>query len=223
MKKAICLISGGLDSCVSAMMAKDQGYHLYSLSFDYGQRHKKELAQAKKIARFLKVQKHLELKTELGKLGGSALTDTIPVPPGIQLRKTIPVTYVPARNTIFLAYALAYAEVTESSSIFIGATSIDYSGYPDCRPEYFRAFQQMANLATKRAIQGHSIVIETPVIDMSKASIIKKGIELGAPLHLTWSCYAGGDKACGCCDACVLRLKGFKEAGIPDPIDYENK
>jgi len=222
MKKAICLISGGLDSCVSAMIAKDQGYQLYSLSFNYAQRHKKELNQAKKIARFLGVHRHLELKTELGTLGGSALTDDIPVPPGTQLRHTIPLTYVPARNTIFLAYALAYAEITASSSIFIGATSIDYSGYPDCRPEYFKAFQHLADLATKRGIEGDRIMIQTPLIDMSKSSIIKKGIELGAPLHLTWSCYQGGMKACGHCDACLLRLKGFKEAGIPDPIDYEN-
>ncbi len=223
MRKAICLLSGGLDSCVTAMIAKKQGYQLYSLSFDYDQRHKKELMQAKKIAQSLQVKKHLVIQTELGKLGGSALTDTIPVPPGSALRHTIPVTYVPARNTIFLAYALAYAEVTSSLSIFIGATSIDYSGYPDCRPEYFKAFQHMANLATKRGIEGNKIMIQTPVIDMSKAAIIKKGLELGAPLHLTWSCYQGGDKACGHCDACLLRLKGFKEAGIPDPINYENK
>lgn len=222
MKKAICLISGGLDSCVSSMIAKSQGYQLFSLSFDYGQRHKKELTQAKKIAQCLGVHKHLVLKTQLGKLGGSALTDDIPVPPGAQNRNTIPLTYVPARNTIFLAYALAYAEITISSSIFIGATSIDYSGYPDCRPEYFQAFQHMANLATKRGIEGNRIMIQTPLIDMSKSSIIKKGIELGAPLHLTWSCYQGGEKACGHCDACLLRLKGFKEAGISDPIDYEN-
>jgi 7-cyano-7-deazaguanine synthase len=205
------------------MIAKKQGYQLYSLTFDYGQRHKKELIHAKKIAHYLRVQKHLVIHTELGKLGGSALTDTIPVPPGEEFRHTIPLTYVPARNTIFLSYALAYAEVTESSSIFIGATSIDYSGYPDCRPQYFNAFQKMANMATKRGIEGKKIVIQTPLIDLSKAAIIKKGIEVGAPLHLTWSCYTGGEKACGCCDACLLRLKGFKTLGLQDPVNYENK
>jgi 7-cyano-7-deazaguanine synthase len=205
------------------MIAKKQGHQLYSLSFNYGQKHKKELRHAEKIARFLMVKKHRVLNTSLGKMGGSALTDTLPVPPGLENRSKIPLTYVPARNTLFLSYALAIAEIINAAFIYIGANNIDYSGYPDCRPEYFMAFQHMANLATKRGIEGNPIVIKTPIIHLSKAEIIKKGMDIGAPLHLTWSCYRGNRQACGKCDACLLRLKGFQKVGIKDPIKYENK
>ncbi len=224
--KGICLISGGIDSCVTATMAKKRGYEIYALSFNYGQRNYKELESAVKIAKFLKTKEHKIIKADLRQIGGSALTDDIEIPLREKDEKKgkkeeIPITYVPARNTIFLSYALAYAEVVEGNAIFIGVNSIDYSGYPDCRPEYLDAFQSMADLATKRGIEGNPIKIEAPLINFSKAEIIKKGMELNAPLHLTWSCYKGGKKACGKCDSCLLRMKGFREAGYEDPIEYE--
>lgn len=223
MAQAVCLLSGGLDSCVAATIAKNQGNTLFMLTCDYGQRHKKEIESAKKIAEHLKTEDHMILPVPLGNLGGSALTENIPIPEGVEQRTSIPPTYVPARNTIFLSYGLAYAEIVDADSIYIGATCVDYSGYPDCRPEYFYAFQSLADLATKRAIEGHPIMIKTPLLNLSKADIIKKGRKEHAPLHLTWSCYRGGKHACGRCDACLLRLKGFQEAKIKDPVTYENK
>lgn len=220
-KKAVVLLSGGLDSTTVAYLAKSAGYEIYALTFDYGQRHKKELESAKKICKQLGTKGHKILNIDLTQIGGSALTNSkIDVPENREIDKEIPVTYVPARNTIFLSFALAYAEVSEAEAIFIGANNLDYSGYPDCRPEYFEAFQKMANLATKVGVEGNSIRIVTPLLNLTKAEIIKRGMGLGVPYELTWSCYEGKGKACGKCDSCVLRLKGFKEAGIKDPVEY---
>ena len=225
-KKAVILSSGGIDSTTAMAMAKREGYELYSLSFDYGQRHAVELEAAARTAAALGARQHLVIRIDLGKIGGSALTDEIAVPHGRseeQLASGIPVTYVPARNTIFLSYALAWAEVLEAADIFIGVNAVDYSGYPDCRPEYIRAFEAMANLAIKAAVEGKlKISIRTPLIRMTKAEIIRTGTELGVDYRLTHSCYdpdARG-RACGDCDSCLLRKKGFREAGISDPTVY---
>jgi len=225
-KKAVVLSSGGLDSTTVMAIAKNEDYVLYSLSFSYGQRHKIELQAAGKVAEIIGVEKHLVINLDLNKIGGSALTDSIDVPKnrnGKAISANIPVTYVPARNTIFLSYALAWAEVIGSSDIFIGVNAIDYSGYPDCRPEYIEAFEKMANLATKAGVEGLTrIKINTPLLNMSKAQIIKKGIELGLDYSLTHSCYDPNPEgiACGRCDSCILRKKGFKEAGVKDPTKY---
>jgi 7-cyano-7-deazaguanine synthase len=225
-KKAVVLSSGGVDSTTAMAIAKREGYEIYSLSFDYGQRHYQELDAARKIAYVLDAKDHFVIKIDLGKIGGSALTDNIEVPKGRnedEMKKEIPVTYVPARNTIFLSYALAWAEVLGASDIFIGVNSIDYSGYPDCRPEYIKSFENMANLAIKAAVEGKmKINIRTPLINMTKAEIIRRGIELGVDYRLTHSCYdpSPNGKACGQCDSCLLRKKGFREAGIPDPTVY---
>lgn len=225
-KKAVVLSSGGLDSTTVMAIAKNEGYAIYSLSFSYGQRHKIELKAAKKVADKIGVEKHLLINLDLHKIGGSALTDSIDVPKNRDeeaICADIPVTYVPARNTIFLSYALAWAEVIKSSDIFIGVNAIDYSGYPDCRPEYIEAFEKMANLATKAGVEGLTrIKINTPLLNMSKAQIIKKGIELDVDYSLTHSCYDPNPEgvACGRCDSCILRQKGFKEAGVKDPTKY---
>lgn len=225
-RKAIVLSSGGVDSTTAMAITKSEGYEIYSLSFRYGQRHFFELEAAKKIAERLGVAKHLVIDIDLRKIGGSALTDDIDVPKNREeqeMRHDIPVTYVPARNTIFLSYALAWAEVVGASDIFIGVNAIDYSGYPDCRPEYIEAFERMANLATKAGVEGRlHMKIRTPLIRMTKAEIIRKGVELGVDYHLTHSCYdpSPEGKACGQCDSCVLRKKGFREAGISDPTEY---
>jgi 7-cyano-7-deazaguanine synthase len=224
-KKAVCLISGGLDSAVSAFIAKNRGYDLFALSFVYGQRHNKEIDCAKKIALTLDVKKHVIFDINIGQFGGSSLVDES-IKPEIDhkledIGKNIPNTYVPARNTIFLSVALGFAEAIGADAIFIGATFTDYAGYPDCRPKYFKAFQKMADLATKKGVIGKSIQIMTPVLNLSKAEIIKKGSKLGVPFDKTWSCYLGKEKACGRCDSCLLRLKGFKEAGLKDPLKYE--
>lgn len=225
-KKAVVLSSGGLDSTTVMAIAKHEGFELYSLSFHYGQRHSFELEAARKMAEVFGVQEHMVLNIDLKKIGGSALTDDIEVPKAgteESMAAEIPVTYVPARNTIFLAYALAWAEVLQSSDIFIGVNAIDYSGYPDCRPEYIEAFQRMANLATKAGVQGTSqIKIHTPLINMTKAQIIQKGIELCIDYALTHSCYDPSSQglACGRCDSCILRKKGFNDASIPDPTKY---
>jgi len=225
-KKAVILSSGGLDSTTVMAIAKNEGYIIYSLSFSYGQRHFVELEAAGKIAEIIGVEKHLVLNLDLNKIGGSALTDSTNVPKNRDedvISAGIPVTYVPARNTIFLSYALAWAEVIESSDIFIGVNAIDYSGYPDCRPEYIEAFAKMANLATKAGVDGLTrIKINTPLLNMSKAQIIKKGIELGVDYSLTHSCYDPNPEgvACGQCDSCILRKKGLKEAGVKDPTKY---
>jgi len=225
-KKAVILSSGGIDSTTVMAIAKKEGYEIYSLSFNYGQRHVIELEAAKRVARSLGAKEHMVIHVDLGKIGGSALTDEIEVPKARseeEMKKGIPVTYVPARNTIFLSFALAWAEVLEASDIFIGVNAIDYSGYPDCRSEYITAFEYMANLALKATVEGNMRVkIHTPLIHMTKAEIIRKGLELGVDYGLTHSCYdpSPEGKACGQCDSCLLRKKGFKEAGITDPIKY---
>lgn len=225
-KKAVVLSSGGLDSTTVMAIAKHAGFELYSLSFNYGQRHFLELEAARKVAETFGVQEHMVINIDLNKIGGSALTDNIEVPKAKteeSITAEIPVTYVPARNTIFLSYALAWAEVLQSSEIFIGVNAIDYSGYPDCRPEYIEAFQRMANLATKAGVQGITqIKIQTPLINMTKAQIIQKGIELGIDYALTHSCYDPTPQglACSRCDSCILRKNGFEEAGIADPTKY---
>ena len=218
--KAVILLSGGLDS-VTALSVAREDYQCYALSFSYGQRHDAELIAAKNIAEHFNVAEHRILNIDLGQLGGSALTDqTIDVPE--TPTEGIPVTYVPARNTIFLSYALAWAEVLDAHDIFIGVNAVDYSGYPDCRPEYIDAFNKMANLATKTAVEGHPINIHTPLIKLTKAEIIKLGIDHGVDYAMTVSCYAANDQgeACGRCDSCQLRKKGFEEAGVQDPTRY---
>ncbi len=225
MEKAVVLLSGGLDSCTCMAVAHDRGYELYPISFNYHQRHSIELEGAKKIAAHYKVKKHLIIETNMEQIGGSALTDEhIDVPEGDVERKDVPVTYVPARNLIFLSYALGYAEVVGASHVFIGVNSVDYSGYPDCRPAFIERFQAIADYATTAtAVQGKSIRIETPLQNLSKKDIVLLADKLKAPLAYTHSCYKGGEKACGVCDSCKLRLQGFAEAGIEDPIPYETR
>jgi 7-cyano-7-deazaguanine synthase len=225
-KQAVILLSGGVDSATTAAIAKRQGFALHALSFRYGQRHQREIEAASKVAAFLEAKAHLVLDFDLRAIGGSALTDRIEVPKGrspAEIAQGIPVTYVPARNTIFLSFGLALAERIGAADIFFGANQLDYSGYPDCREEYIQAFEQMANLATKAGVENKSkLRIHTPLIHMSKAEIIKKGLELGLDYSLTWSCYdpQPDERACGLCDSCQLRLKGFEEAGLVDPIHY---
>lgn len=227
-KKAVVLSSGGIDSTTAMAIAKHDGFEIHSLSFSYGQRHFIELEAARNIADFLGAAEHLVLNLDLNKIGGSALTDDIDVPkaPNRQIvPERIPVTYVPARNTIFLSYALAWAEVLLASDIFIGVNAVDYSGYPDCRPEYIEAFEHLANLATKAGVEGITkIKIRTPLLNMTKAQIIRKGMELGVDYRLTHSCYdpSPSGLACGRCDSCILRKKGFKEAGLKDPARYQD-
>jgi 7-cyano-7-deazaguanine synthase len=224
-KRAVVLASGGLDSTTIMAIAKHEGYDIYALSFDYGQRHKLELEAAKTVADYFGAKKHLILRLDLDAIGGSALTDDIPVPHGRGLNEIgsggIPITYVPARNTIFLSYALAWAEVLGATDIFIGVNAVDYSGYPDCRPEYIEAFEKMANLATKAGVEGNSVTIHTPIIKLTKAQIIKKGVSLGVDYSMTHSCYnpTKDGRPCEKCDSCLLRKKGFEEAGLPDPLD----
>lgn len=258
-KKAVVLLSGGIDSSTVAAIAKAEGYEIYALSFDYGQRHRRELESARMVAESLGVRRHLIIRFDMREIGGSALTAEIEVPKdrrqkfvlcdqcsvtsapcdgqrttgnGTQrqglssksLSSDIPVTYVPARNTIFLSFALSWAEVLEASEIFIGANAVDYSGYPDCRPEYLKAFEEMANLATKVSVEGRlRFSIRSPLLYMTKAEIIRKGTELGLDYSLTWSCYdpqpANKDVVpCGRCDSCLFRAKGFREAGLKDPL-----
>ena len=225
-KKAIVLSSGGLDSTTVMAIAKAEGHDIYSLSFSYGQRHSVELEAAQKVAKSFGAKEHLVIDIDMAKIGGSALTDDIEVPKDRSeqdMQKEIPVTYVPARNTVFLSYALAWAEVLEASDIFIGVNAIDYSGYPDCRPEYIESFERMANLATKAGVEGITRVkIHTPIIEMTKAQIIQKGIGLGVDYAMTHSCYDPSmeGKACGQCDSCLLRKKGFRDADVSDPTEY---
>ena len=225
-RKAVCLLSGGLDSATALAWAKREGYDCYALTFDYGQRHRIELDAAKRVASSLGVKEHLILSLDMKTIGGSALTANIPVPKGrseAEIGHGIPVTYVPARNTIFLSYALAWAEVLGAEDIVIGVNALDYSGYPDCRPEYIEAFEKMANLATKAGVEGKSrFRIHTPLIQLGKAEIVRRAVELGVDLSLTWSCYepTPAGLACGSCDACFLRLKGFRSAGVADPLKY---
>jgi 7-cyano-7-deazaguanine synthase len=224
MKKAVVLLSGGLDSATVLAIARDSGFACHALTIDYGQRHCAEVQAAKRVARALKANEHRIIRLDLASFGGSALTDlgiAVPTAPA----EGIPVTYVPARNTIFLAYALAYAEVLQSTDIFFGANAIDYSGYPDCRPEYVEAFQRLANLATKAAVEGYPVVIHAPLIHLSKAEIIRRGIELNLDYSLTISCYQASEDgvACGRCDACRLRRAGFAATGVPDPTRYADE
>ena len=221
-KKAVCLLSGGLDSATCLALARREGYSCYALSFDYGQRHKQELEAAARVAAAIGVERHLVTTIGLGQFGGSALTADIDVPKARSAEEIghgIPITYVPARNTIFLSFALAWAEVLESADIFIGVNALDYSGYPDCRPEYIEAYERMANLATAAGVEGRTrLKIHTPLIDLSKAEIVKLAAGLGVNFGLTMSCYDPGPAGspCGQCDACLLRRKGFQEAGIED-------
>ncbi|MEZ4525580.1 MAG: 7-cyano-7-deazaguanine synthase QueC [Desulfobacterales bacterium] len=224
-KKAVVLSSGGLDSTTVMAIAKTEGYEIYSMSFSYGQRHAVELSAAETIAQILGAKKHLIVEMDMRVIGGSALTEDIAVPKDRNetvMSGAVPVTYVPARNTIFLSYALGWAEVLGASDIFIGVNAVDYSGYPDCRPEFIQAFETMANLATKAGAEGHKIRIRTPLIHLSKARIIRKGLALGVDYSLTRSCYdpSPEGKACGHCDSCLLRRKGFAEAGVADPTVY---
>ncbi len=223
-QKAVVLLSGGLDSSTTLAIAHSQGFELHTLSFDYGQRHQREVEAAAAVARHYGVTRQKTVTIDLRAFGGSALTADIPVPHARSLEamaEDIPITYVPARNTIFLSFALAYAEVTGANDIFLGINAIDYSGYPDCRPEYLAAYERMANLATKASTQdGRRFRLHAPLITLSKADIVRKGLELGVPFELTWSCYEGGEAACGTCDSCLLRLNGFAEAGLSDPISY---
>jgi len=225
MKSAVVLLSGGIDSTTTLAIAITEGYEAYALSFDYGQRHQIEIQAARRVADSLGAKEHRIAKIDLRVFGGSALTGEIDVPKQrseTEIAEGIPVTYVPARNTIFLAYALAWAEVIQAADIFLGVNAIDYSGYPDCRPEFIEAFQTLANVGTKAGVEGRLLQIHTPLIKFSKAEIIRKAVELGVDLSLTHSCYDPSPEAfaCGECDSCVLRLKGFREAGIQDPIRY---
>ena len=220
--KAVILLSGGLDSTICMSVAKKEGYELYPISFNYGQRHNRELECAKAVAKHFKVEKHLIIDTNMNDIGGSALTDNIEVPEGDVTRKDIPVTYVPARNLIFLSYALGYAEVLEAEAIYIGVNAVDYSGYPDCRPEFIDKFQALADYSTKATTQDNLVIkVKTPLIDLTKGEIVKLGVEIKAPLELSTSCYKGAEEACGICDSCKLRLRGFEEAGLVDPIKYK--
>ncbi|MGE5027374.1 MAG: 7-cyano-7-deazaguanine synthase QueC [Betaproteobacteria bacterium] len=221
LNKAVVLLSGGLDSATTLAIARSEGFACHCLSLDYGQRHGSELGAAHRVAVTLGASEHRTIKLDLTAFGGSALTDgTIDIPPSPS--DGIPVTYVPARNTIMLSLALAWAEVLGSRDIFIGANAVDYSGYPDCRPEYLDAFEKMANLATKSAVEGRTMRIRAPLVDLSKAQIIRRGIDLGVDYSLTVSCYQADDagSACGRCDSCRLRRQGFASAGIPDPTRY---
>jgi len=221
---AVVLLSGGMDSTTALAMTRAQGEDVVALTMDYGQRHRKEIEAARKIAMHFRVKDHRVVTLDLTAIGGSALTDRrIRIPEQRRLEEigqAIPVTYVPARNTILLSYALGLAEVMGANAIVIAATAVDYSGYVDCRPEFYRAFQEVARLGTKRGVEGDVIEIRTPLIAMSKAEIVRKGEDLGVPWALTWSCYKGGERACGVCDSCQLRLKGFREAGARDPLPY---
>ena len=219
------LLSGGLDSTTVLAIAHAEGYELHALAFAYGQRHEREVEAARAVARHYGVIQQKTVHIDLRAFGGSALTAEIEVPHARSLNEMahdIPITYVPARNTIFLSFALAYAEVNGADDIFLGINAIDYSGYPDCRPEFLEAYERMANLATRATTQdGRTMHIHAPLLHMSKAEIVRKGTELGVPYELTWSCYEGRERACGVCDSCQLRLNGFAEAGLRDPIAYE--
>ena len=223
MSRALVLLSGGLDSTTVLAIAQSQGFECYALSFDYGQKQRSELLSAKNIADSYGVSEHRIMRVCLDDIGGSALTDSSLNVPEFKESNKIPITYVPARNTIFLSFALAWAEVLDAQSIFIGVNALDYSGYPDCRPEYIKAYEAMANLATKNSVEGSKINIHTPLINLTKAEIIQKGQDLGVDYSITTTCYQANDKgeACGVCDACVLRRKGFEQAAVSDPTHYQ--
>jgi len=224
---AVILLSGGLDSATTAAIARHAGFTLYALSVDYGQRHHFELEAARRVAQAMAAARHVILDVGLAQFGGSALTDALEVPkdrPAAAMCSGIPVTYVPARNTVLLSLALAYAETVGAADIFVGVNAVDYSGYPDCRPEFIEVFQRLANLATKAGVEGRlNFVVHAPLIQMTKAQIIRRGVELGVDYSLTHSCYDPDEDgiSCGHCDACQLRLKGFAEAGLQDPLRYQ--
>jgi len=224
---AVVLLSGGMDSATALAIAKAENHEVIALTIDYGQRHRKEIEAAKAVADHFRVRDHRIVRLDLTTVGGSAITDRrIRVPEQRSLEdigQGIPPTYVPARNTIFLAYALAVAEASKARAIYIAANTLDSSGYPDCRPEYYHAFQEVARLGTKRGAEGDPIEIRTPLIEMTKADIVRTGQKLEVPWELTWSCYNGRARACGTCDACQLRLKGFREADLRDPLSYERR
>ncbi|MEZ4218998.1 MAG: 7-cyano-7-deazaguanine synthase QueC [Myxococcota bacterium] len=226
-RPAVVLLSGGLDSTTTLAIARESEFDAHALTFRYGQRHNAEISAAQRVAEAFGVEAHIVADIDLRLFGGSALTDDIDVPKGRSLDEVgdgIPITYVPARNTIFLSFALAWAEVLKASDIFIGVNALDYSGYPDCRPEYIKAYEAMANLATKSGVEGHQHTrIHTPLINLTKAQIIARGLELGVDYSITCTCYEPSDagEACGECDACLLRLKGFAENGLSDPVPYQ--
>ena len=225
MKRAVVLLSGGLDSATTLAIAKEEGYEVFALSFRYGQRHEIEIGSAEKVAKSFDVREHRVIEIDLRGFGGSALTDAIEVPKNRgadEMASEIPVTYVPARNTIFLSYALAWAEVIGANDIFIGVNELDYSGYPDCRPEFIAQFEKLARVATKAGVEGTPYQIHAPLIAMTKEQIIREGVKLGVQFSLTTSCYdpTPDGRACGECDSCLLRRRGFREAGTPDPTRY---
>ena len=225
-KRAVILLSGGLDSTTALAIAKERGFECYTMSFNYGQRTVSELVAAKKISAQFGAIKHIEVNLDMSEIGGSALTDhsiDVPVGEAIEQEADIPVTYVPARNTVFLSIALGWAEVLNAQHIFVGVNAVDYSGYPDCRPEFIQAFENMANLATKSGVEGQKVHIEAPLIDLTKAEIIAQGVELGVNYQSTVSCYKADDagNACGLCDSCILRKQGFEQQGFNDPTRYQ--
>ncbi|MDP8964815.1 MAG: 7-cyano-7-deazaguanine synthase QueC [Cyanobacteriota bacterium] len=225
--KAVILLSGGLDSSTVLYQAKADGYECYAISFDYQQRHRRELQSADAIARCANVKEHQVVSFDLRQWGGSALTDEsmdLPEHRSVdQMSQDIPITYVPARNTIFLSFGLSYAEAIDAQALYIGVNALDYSGYPDCRPDYIQAMQHVFELGTKQGREGQTIKIVTPLIDLKKTAIIELGNQLGVPWEQTWSCYAGGDVACGVCDSCQLRLAAFAELGLNDPLPYQSQ
>ncbi|NIM05586.1 MAG: 7-cyano-7-deazaguanine synthase QueC [Armatimonadetes bacterium] len=227
MKKAVCLLSGGIDSTTTAAIAKAEGWEILALTVDYGQRHRREIKAAGRVASALKIAEHIHLELDLRAWGGSALTsENIAVPVGQELGscpRRIPITYVPARNMILLSLAVSYAEAKQAQRVYFGANSRDYSGYPDCRPEFVQAFTKAATLGTRTGVEGRPIEILAPLQKLTKAEIIRRGIELGVDYSLTWSCYERKEEACGKCDSCRIRLAAFAELGMEDPISYENK
>jgi 7-cyano-7-deazaguanine synthase len=221
MKRAVVLLSGGLDSVTALAIAKQQGYECYTLSFDYGQRHRAELNASILLSKQQSASEHKTINIDLRSIGGSALTDDIAVPETME--EGIPITYVPARNTVFLSIALGWAEVLDAEAIFVGVNAVDYSGYPDCRPQFIEAFEKLANVATKAGVEGHKLTVHAPLISMTKAEIVKKGTELGIDYSQTVSCYQADEegRACGRCDSCKLRKQGFIDAGLVDPTIYQ--
>jgi 7-cyano-7-deazaguanine synthase len=221
MKRAVVLLSGGLDSVTALAIAKQQGYECYTLSFDYGQRHRAELNASVLLSKQLSASEHKTINIDLRSIGGSALTDDIAVPETME--EGIPITYVPARNTVFLSIALGWAEVLDAEAIFVGVNAVDYSGYPDCRPQFIEAFEKLANVATKAGVEGHKLTVHAPLINMTKAEIVQKGTELGIDYSQTVSCYQADEqgRACGRCDSCKLRKQGFTDAGLADPTIYK--
>ncbi len=217
MKRAVCLVSGGMDSFVTAAMAREKGYSIIAMTVSYGQKNRREILSAKRICGFLEAEKHKVVEIDLSWADSALTREDIPLPAGGD-RKGIPETYVPARNTIFISLALALAETEKAGAIYIGVNSVDFSGYPDCRPEYIKRFQALIDVATRKTSEGGRIMLETPLLYMSKSRIILEGIRMGLDLGLTWSCYAGGDNPCGSCPSCELRKKGFTEAGLQDPL-----